>query len=204
MSRHAFQLGIEELQKDLLGMAARAPLIMARSLNRAAISGQTAMIRAVSADTGIAAKNVKREIVLDKASRTSPVVALTIAGRRIPLIAFQARGPEPSRGRGKGVSYVIQGVRKRIPNAFIATMRSGHRGVFTRKPGFEKSRRHGETTTRPQLPIREPRGVSLPHVFEKKLDVFRAAAQESLMSNLRHEIDFANRPTGEFPVTEGA
>jgi len=53
-----FTLDIRALQKDLLEMGQQAPLIMARALNRAAVSGQTAMVKAVSADTGIAAKNV--------------------------------------------------------------------------------------------------------------------------------------------------
>ena len=173
----AFSLDIEAFRKDLEDLGARAPLIMARALNRAAVSGQTAMTKAISADTGIASKNVKREIRIDKASRSKPVVALTIAGRRIPLIAFQARGPEPSRGKGRGVSYRLPGGRGRIGNAFIATMPSGHRGVFRRK-------------ARKRLAIMELRGPSLPHVFEKKFDVFRATAQESLVNNLASEIGF--------------
>jgi hypothetical protein len=207
VSRFAFELDIRAFQKDLEDMAAQAPAIMAYALNRALVSGQTAMVRAVTADTGIAAKNVRREIVLDKANLSRPVAALTIAGKRIPLIAFQARGPEPSRGRGKGVSYRLPTGRGHIPNAFIATMMSGHRGVFTRKPGFAKSKRHGEQETRPQLPIQEKRGPSLPHVFEKFVPTFQAAAQESLVKNLAHEIAWAKSkqgqlslPTGEFPL----
>jgi len=181
---HAFGLEIEAFRKDLLELGASAPLILARGLNRAAVSGQAAMTKAISADTGIAARNVKREILIDKATRSKPIVALTIAGRRIPLIAFQARGPEPSRGRGQGVSYRLPGGRGRIGNAFIATMPSGHRGVFKRK-------------AKRRLAIIELRGPSLPHVFEKKLDVFRTAAQDSLVKNLAHEISFAkSKQTG--------
>jgi len=178
-----FTLDIRALQNDLLEMGQQAPLIMARALNRAAVSGQTAMVKAVSADTGIAAKNVKREIRIDKANRTSPMVALTIAGRRIPLIAFSARGPEPSRGRGRGVSYRLPGGRGRVPNAFIATMGSGHRGVFKRRG-------------RKRLAIVELRGPSLPHVFEKFLPRFREAAQVSLVKNLAAEISFARSKQG--------
>lgn len=195
MSRFDIQLDLQELKKDLEGMAARAPAIMARALNRAGVSGQTAMTKAVSADTGIAQKNVKREIQLDKATRTTPRVALTIKGRRIPLIAFQARGPEPSRGRGKGVSYRLPTGRGRVGDAFIATMGSGHRGVFKRKPGAS---RRGRKATRPLLPIMELRGPSLPHVFEKFIPKFREAAQESFVKNLRSDISFAkSKEAGE-------
>lgn len=185
MNRVDFQLDIKALQRDLEELGRQAAQVMARSLNRAGVSGQTAMTRAVAADTGIAQKNIKREIKLDKATRTVPRVALTIAGRRIPLIAFQARGPEPSRGRGKGVTYRLPTGRGRVGDAFIATMRTGHRGVFKRKPG---ATRRGKEPTRPQLPIMELRGPSLPHVFEGKLSAFHAAAQESLVRNLQSEI----------------
>ena|SRR3990172_2558910 len=189
IERFAFDLGT--LKRDLEALGAQAPLVMARALNRAILSGQTAMVKTIGADTGIAAKNIKREIRIDKAQRTRPVAAIEIVGRRIPLIAFSARGPEPSRGRGRGVSYRLPGGRGRISNAFIATMKSGHRGVFRRKPG---ARRHGEPPTRPQLPIFELRGPSIPHVFEKHFPIFRAAAEESLLKNLASEISFARGP----------
>lgn len=187
----SFVVDLGSLKKELEGMGKAAPAIMARSLNRAGTAGKTAMVKAVRADTGIAQKNIEREIRLDKATRTVPRFVVSIAGTRIPLIAFQARGPEPSRGKGRGVSYRLPGGRGRIPSAFIATMRSGHRGVFKRK------------TTR-RLPIAELRGPSLPHVFEKFFPAFRSVAEDSLLKNLRHEIDFANRPTGEFPVAPAA
>lgn len=186
MIQASFDLEIKALQKDLEQLGRQAPIVMARALNRAAVSGQTAMVKAVATDTGLAQKNIKREIRIDKATRTTPTVALEIQGRRIPLIAFQARGPEPSRGRGRGVRYSQKGgLRGHIPNAFIATMESGHRGVFVRsKKNFMKDRpkRHA---------IDEKFGPSLPHVFEKFLPQFQAAAQESLVKNLRSEISFA-------------
>lgn len=189
MTRHELSADVRAFEAELRALGNRAPAIMARSLNRAGLAGQTAMVRLVTADTGIAAKNVKREIVLDRANRTKPRFVLTIKGSRIPLIAFQARGPEPSRGRGHGVSYRLPTGRGRVPNAFIATMPSGHRGVFKR-------------TAQTRTPITELKGPSLPHVFEKYVPQFRTAAEAALLTNLRHEIDFANRPTG--PDPEGA
>lgn len=183
-----FQFDIGPLQKELRAIGANGDVIMARCLNRATTAGKTAMARAVTQDTGIRNKDITREIVLDKANRTKLAAALTIKGARLPLIAFQARGPEPSRGRGRGVSYRLPGGRGRVANAFIATMASGHRGVFRRKPG---AKRHGKGPTHPQLPIFELRGPSLPHVFEKKVDVFATTANASLVKNLRHELDWA-------------
>lgn len=184
--RFYFDLG--ELKRDLETLGNSAPIVLARALNRAIVSGQTAMTKAISADTGLASRYVKREIKVDRAQRGHPSAAIEIAGRRIPLIAFQARGPEPSRGRGRGVSYRLPTGRGRIPDAFIATVGvGGHRGVFRRKPG---ARRRGPEPMRSQLPIFELRGPSLPHVFEKQFPAFRAAAEESLLKNLASEISF--------------
>ena len=172
------QLGLGDLQKDLLAIGQAGPRIMARSLDRAATAGKTAFARAISQDTGILNKNVSKEIRIDKAglsSKTDPRIVVTLTGRRIPLIAFQARGPEPSRGRGKGVSYRLPTGRGRAPNAFIATVGAGHRGVFKR---LSKGR----------LPIIELFGPSLPHVGEKFIPVFQEAAQLSLTKNLIHEL----------------
>jgi hypothetical protein len=176
IQRFAFDLGT--LKKDLETLGSQGPLVMARALNRAVTSGQTAMTKVIAADTGIASRAIKAEIKVDRAQRTKPVAAIEIAGRRIPLIAFQARGPEPSRGRGRGVSYRLPTGRGRVGNAFIATMPSGHRGVFKRR-------------AKARLAITELHGPSLPHVFEKHFPVFRAAAEAALVKNLASEISFA-------------
>jgi hypothetical protein len=171
-------LDISAFTADLEALAREAPLIMARAVNRAGVAGRTAMVKAISQDTGLLAKYVTREIKLDKATRTTPTVTFTVSGKRLPLIAFGARGPEPSRGRGRGVSYRLPTGRGRVENAFIATMPQGHRGVFKRVGGG-------------RLPIIELRGPSIPHVFEKFIPQFIAAAQEGITKSLLHEISFA-------------
>lgn len=182
------------LEKELKAMGANIPAVMARSLNRAGTTGRAVMARHINKDTGIAIGAVKKEIRLDRATRSDPVVRLEIRGRRIPLIAFQARGPEPSRGRGRGVSYRLPSGRGRIRNAFIATMPSGHRGVFIRKTPTRS--RRGRPRSSPALPILELFGPSLPYVFEKYIPEFRKAASESLVKNLRSAINFARSKAG--------
>jgi len=186
IQRFAFDLGT--LKKDLEMLGSQGPLVMARALNRAGISGRAAMTKAIAQDTGLASRYVARDIKLDRASRTQPVVVVTVEGRRLPLIAFGARGPEPSRGRGRGVSYRLPGGRNRIPDAFIATVGIGeHKGVFKR---IGVSRHKSVGAWSKNLPIVELRGPSIPHVFEKKFPIFRAAAEESLLKNLASEISF--------------
>lgn len=154
----------------------RAPQAIARALNRAGTSGRAYMTQQITKDTGLTSKHVKREILIEKGRE---FINLVIRGARLPLIAFGAKGPEPSRGRGRGVTYRLPSGRGRIPDAFIARMRSGHRGVFKRSP------RSG------RLPIFEPKGPSLPHVFTKYLPGGCEHAGEALSRNLAHEMEFA-------------
>ena len=152
-----------------------------RAINRTAASEKTQAKRAIAADTGIKAGDVDKALTVAKATPEVAFATVTASGRRLPLIAFNARGPEPSRGRGRGVSYRLPGGRGRVPTAFIATMRSGHRGVFTR------TRLAG-----PRLPILELFGPSLPLVFIKKfLPEATTRSVATLAKNLRHEIEFA-------------
>jgi hypothetical protein len=184
-----FGAALAQFQEDLKSLGSEAPLVMARAVNRAGISGKTAMVKAVAADLGLTQKYVSADIRIGKASKAAPTFAVEVQGRRIPLIAFGARGPEPSKGKGGGVTYRLPSGAGRVPNAFIATVGSGqHRGVFKR---IGVSRRRSVGAWSPNLPIVELRGPSLPTVFEKHVDAFFVAAEESLVKNLEHEIDFA-------------
>lgn len=207
MSRMSVELEFKAFEKELLEMAAQAPAIVSRSLNRAAGSGQAAMAKAITDDTGLAFKYSKRSIKLDKATRSRPVAALEINANRIPLIAFGARGPEPSKGKGRGVSYGLKGSRNRNPNAFIAKVASAaqreqgvsHKGVMMRTAKMWHPRASSRQSAKGwslNLPIIELRGPSAAHVFEAHMDVFKAAAQESLVKNLAHEIAFAKSKDG--------
>lgn len=193
MADVALRLDIAKTLRSLSALRDRAPVAVARALNRAAGSTRTMMVRHVAADVGIKASDVRKVMHLQEArpSQGDKMVArLSISGKRIPLIAFGARGPEPSRGRGRGVSARLKGGRNRYPHAFIATMRSGHRGVFQRVTG---ARRHGLPPHRGQLPIHELKGPSLPKVFEKYVADGLKRGEAALLTNLRHEMRFAWR-----------
>lgn len=187
-------LSIGELEKDLRAMGSRAPSILARAINRAGSAGKTAMVRAVADDTGFRQKTIEKEIRIVKASKTEPRFTMEIRGRRIPLIEFKARGPEPSRGRGRGVTWTNQGETKREPHAFIATMPTGHRGVFVRsrftRGGARYSERFVDGRKRNVEIIKELFGPSIPQVFQRHIPVLEDAAQIALVKNLAHDIGF--------------
>lgn len=156
---------------------------IARALNRSTGSARTAMTRAVAADMGLKAGDVRTRIAVTEATPNNLSTTFYASNKRVPLIDFRARGPEPSRGRGRGVTARIPGGAGRYPNAFIATMPGGHRGVFIRKRGAGR------------LPITELHGPSIAQSFTKHRDVGIARAKEQLPKNLQSELKFAARQT---------
>lgn len=161
-----------------------------RALNRAIGSARTVETRSISGDTGLKQADVRDALTMTKASQDNLTATLSAGMKRMPLIEFKARGPVPSRGKGRGVSYQLQGGRGTIPNAFLATMASGHQGVFARSG---KSR----------LPIKELFGPSLGHVFIKYRPEATARAQEIFMSNFEHEMSDAWQGT-PVPADDGS
>lgn len=178
---------------DQLGK--RGKLAIARGLNRTGATERTAMARAVAKDMGIKVGSARDAITVKKATRDNLAVRVVATGRRLPLIDFKARGPVPSRGRGRGVTYVVQGQRKRIADAFITTVRragdngqhQGHLGVFVRATG---ARRRGPAPNRSQLPIKQLYGVSIAVSFQHQLPAGEARRNEVLLKNVEHEIQF--------------
>lgn len=166
--------------RDFPGTTTKA---MVRALNRAIGSGRTLMVREISKDTGLRSMDVRAALPMREATFDRPEARLAASLKRIPLIKFGARGPQPSRGRGTGVAYRLSGSRGRVPTAFIATMTSGHQGVFARK-------------AKPRLPIRELFGPSLGHVFAKFRPAGVAKVQEAFAKNFSHELEFARSQRG--------
>lgn len=165
-----------DIQLGIANLKAKFPNAIRRAVERAGVSAKAEMAKSIGDDVGLGSRFVKDQI---KVNRLGPAsLQLEVSGKRIPLIAFGARGPEPSRGRGNGVSYRLPTGRGRLEHGFIATMPGGHRGVFARRDAR-------------RLPIQEQYGPSLAHVFIKYLAAGAARAKESLLKNLRSEISFA-------------
>lgn len=154
----------------------QAPVV--RALNRSINSAKTTVVRLVSADLGLKVSAVRDFIEVREATETTLEATIVASARRIPLITFGAKGPVPSYGRGGGVTARLKSGAGRYPHAFIATMRSGHRGVFQRR-------------AKARLPVDQLHGPSVWQAFHKHEAEGLARAQEQLAKNLPHEIQFA-------------
>ncbi len=159
-----------------------------RALNRAGVTMRAVTAREMKDDVGGSVKigALKEVIVVRNATEQRRTVSVEVTGGRIPLIDFGARGPEPSRGRGRGVTVNLRRGLKRHGRAFIATMKSGHRGVF-------------ERVGKARLGIFEKFGPSLPRVFRTVSPAVRAAGAESLAKNLGSELNYELRRIGKLP-----
>lgn len=175
----AIEIGLREF-------TGRTSKAFVRALNRAINSARTAMVREIAKDTGLKSKDVRDALVMRETGGTHFEVSLSASKKRIPLFNFRAKGPVPSRGKGRGVTYKLPGGQGRLEHAFIATMRSGHTGVFARTPGkFMAGRGRRQA-------IHEKFGPSLGQVFSKFRSVGIARAMEVFEQNFDHEMDFAN------------
>ena len=128
-------------------------IALLRALKRGTKSAATHAGRVAAKDMGLKVRDARKRI------KVKPPNGQTLTGEvhaslvRIPIIEFSAKGPRPSRGRGRGVSYRIGGGRRTNPNAFIATI--GRReGVFERR-------------TRSRTPTRELFGPSVGRVVDR-------------------------------------
>ena len=160
----------------------RAVPAQVRALNRSVTTARTHMARLIADDMQLKVSTVRDRIKIQQATKGLLSATLRASLYRFPLLEFGAKGPEPSRGKGRGVTAKTK--TRRYPHAFIATMRSGHRGVFQRRDSD-------------RLPIAELTGPSVAQVFGKfHADGIRVA-QEALRKNLEHEFKFALRESAQ-------
>ncbi len=197
------------LEKGIDRVIAQYPKVVQRALSRTADSTRTFMAREISGAMGLKVGTVKANLKIDLGSLVARVRA---SGKRIPLIQMGARGPEPSRGKGRGVTiaggaaasgFMSSGSRRvRLEHAFIATMpNSKHRGVFLRsrftpgglryskKPHTDKKTgrlHHGRREV-----IVEQYGPSIADFFIRARPDGQRFAGMTLARNVAHELTFA-------------
>lgn len=177
MSTFAIRYPADQIDRAMDQLGVRAPRAIARALNRAVVSARTVMQRGIASDLRLKVGVVREQLKIQNARPEALTARLSVSGARIPLIDFNARQLKRSGVRAK----LPPPGKGKYPHAFIATMRSGHRGVFQR-------RTRGPGSTR--LPIDELHGPSLPAVFAKMTPKAIAAGEASLMKNMEHELAF--------------
>jgi hypothetical protein len=168
------QRQLRRLEVLLSGYPGAVRRVIPRALNRTATSARSRVVKGIAAEINLRQKDIRRGVTVDRAKPTRHVARITIKGRRVPLIKFGARQTR------KGVTARVRkrGGRELHPGAFIATMPTGHVGVFERK-------------RRSRLPIREKRGPSIVEVFEESVAVTATRDIGAILEkNLTQQIRF--------------
>jgi hypothetical protein len=155
-----------DVKQTVLRLQARAgreiALSTSRALNKTAITVRAEASKKIRERYNLKARVIKAQMKIYKASPRRLFAQIIATGRRIPLIEFGATAVNPwniagrpHRRGGGGVRARVLRARTLYRGAFIATMPSGHRGVFTR----------GEN---PRLPIRQLVGISVPKAMAER------------------------------------
>jgi hypothetical protein len=168
---------------DLKALAKQAemfPKAGARALNKVMKSAKVQEAKDIRSIYRMKAADVKETITVRKASWSKLRAGLVTTGKRIALYLFNAK----QNRRGVAVT-ITKGGRKTITGAFIATMKSGHVGVFTRK-GNKRN------------PIGEKYTISAPEMAGGKqmTDKTNAFVAANLGKTLDHEIKFYKSQQG--------
>jgi hypothetical protein len=157
-----------------------------RALNRALDAAATATSREMRREYNVRHRAILAAMKKRRASKNSHFARLMIEGARIGLIEFDAR--HSRRQAGASVKVKVQGARKIVTGAFIATRRwqswqdkgeQSHRGVF-RRVGKER------------YPIRYLRSVSIPQAFANKavVEAVDRLAREAFVKNYEQQLRF--------------
>jgi len=148
---------------------------MVRALNRTATTVRAEAARRIRERYNLKSRVLKDQIRIRNATKAELRAVVQASGRPIPLVEFDARSG------ATGATVRVSRVRKPVAHAFIATMKSGHRGVFLRvEKGSRKYRNQRVRKGGSDLPVAELFGPSLPQAFTSKqvMDAIVAAARE--------------------------
>jgi hypothetical protein len=184
---------LAEVERTMTGIKNGYPKVVSRSFNRTITGVRTDSVREIQKVITPKAKTIRSTFTIKKASFRNLRAAVKSTGRPLPLIEYSARATK----RGVTVQVKKKSVRTLWPGAFIATMPSGHKGIFSReKPPY----RTDKSTKLPwarfprkfRLKIHEQWGPRVPDIMENA-EVIKPILQKAwdrLLKELNHQIDF--------------
>lgn len=142
-----------------------------RALNRTITQAKTAAKREMVKQYSFKSSNVESTMRIFNARPGRIEATLNSRGRRTRLINMGARQTK------RGTSVKVGKQRKIIKSTFIAEMKNGSIGVFSR-------------TSNKRLPIKQLYTIAIPEAFsaEAVADTMRKTVREKFMDRFRHEL----------------
>lgn len=146
---------IRTLTKGLKRVGGNIPRAQTRALNKTLLKTRTQARKGIAKKFNLPAKVVNPTITSVNATRSKGIAYLQGRGSRIPI--YKTKGAKTQ--KRLGVSVNTGTGRRVIKHTFIATMPSGHIGIFKRTLGVPVKRFYYKTAdgrvNNRQLPIRE-------------------------------------------------
>jgi len=204
-NKDGFQISIFtnlEAQKKNLAKFTRLGVVRAtyRALNKTGGKANTILKRNISESFNLQQKIFKGDLSLIKANAAKLTFTIRGTGRQIPII--KVKGAKKQTALGVKINT---GESKFLKGHFIATMASGHTGVFRRKDDAKHKPRKNLTTGEPRwhaLGITERKFPSIAHMVSNKkrgnkvFDFVRVEYPIQLRRQLNHEADRAGASIG--------
>ncbi len=201
--------GLEEIRHRLGDLEGKAPSVLARAINRTTANIKKNMAQQASARYHVTNTDARKTIKASQANRSSLGALVASRGSPISLAKFKVSPNRPvqySRGRPSPKVYKAE-VRKGQgkdpldgnPKSFIAVMKNGHKGVFTRTGRTDgltrrerntmtyNSRSRANRNSSHEDIIRENYGPSVPQMIRNEESM--AFIQEDARSTLEKRLD---------------
>lgn len=169
--------------------------VVSRAINRSLTSVRARAVGEIYLKLNLTQRKIRESFTFDRATISNPSGAVRSAGKPVPLIDFS--GTRALARGGVSVQVKRGEARIRLLHAFIATMRSGHRGVFEREAGnfgrpFQILKNYAAMPKRFRLPIDELFSLRITDEYAKPvlLNTVTEHAGETYQNNIEHELDY--------------
>jgi hypothetical protein len=135
MAKSALNISIDRetmraVERSLLTVKNGYETVTARAINGTVKTTRTLSAKLIKQEVNLTAKVIKEAFKPSRLARKTDLSGAVVAtSRPVPLIDFGAK----QEAAGVSIKIWRNGPRETIKKAFIATMKSGHRGVFQRK-----------------------------------------------------------------------
>ena len=171
------------------------PKVKSRAINRSLTSVRAEAVSLIGLDLNLTATKIRESFTMNNATVANPTGSVVSKSKPIPLIDFNGTR-ELARG-GVSVQVKRTGERVKLLHAFIATMKSGHRGVFEREAGnfgrpFQILKNYAAMPKKYRLPIDELFGPRITDEYSKGpiIEAVQRRAAEVYTANYAHELDY--------------
>lgn len=182
--------GLPKVTKMLRTLSQGSKGAVSAAMGRVADGIATEANRSVRTKYTIKTADVAKTIKIKKRGDTQ--IDITARGKNLALPKFKVNVKAP-RAKGEPTkklkAAVKKGGGKKIAGAFVAKMKSGHLGVYTRVKGQKSKRNRNANGNYPSLPIDEHFGIGTPIMLNNK-DVVKHIedqAEERMIKRLDYE-----------------